>query len=76
MILKTYEKKQKHFSAGSIRKGGEIQVLLKARLSLDTFKEFVLTRDKERRKLFIFIIKLIRSKKLLSIKGWDFCCQC
>ncbi len=54
------------------RKGGKIPALLKARLSWITFKEFVLTRDKEKKKLFFFILKLIREKKIAIDKGLGF----
>lgn len=58
------------FSNGAfIRKGGDISPLLKARLSWITFKEFVLTRDKEKKKLFSFIIHLIRTKQIAIDKG-------
>lgn len=66
-------KAEKLFSGGAfIRKGGEITVYLKARLSWIIFKEFVLTTDPERRKLFRFIFSLIRSKKIAIDKGFSY----
>jgi len=55
-----------------IRKGGEISVFMKARLSWITFREYVLTSDKERKKLFHFVFKLIRSKQIAIDKGLGF----
>ena len=55
-----------------IRPGGEISAFLKARLSWITFKEFVLTRDQDRKKLFFFIMKLIRTKQIAIDKGLGF----
>ncbi len=55
-----------------IRPGGEITALMKARLSWITFKEFVLSRDPDRRKLFLFILKLIRNKQIAIDKGLGF----
>ncbi|MCX6250621.1 MAG: radical SAM protein [Bacteroidetes bacterium] len=55
-----------------IRKGGKISVFMKARLSWITFKEFILTRDKEKRALFFFIYHLIRKKKIAIDKGLGF----
>jgi len=52
--------------------GGSISVFMKARLSWITFYEFVLTTDPERKKLFRFIIDLIRKKKLAIDKGLGF----
>jgi radical SAM superfamily enzyme YgiQ (UPF0313 family) len=54
------------------RAGGDIPVLLKARLSWITFKEYVLTSDKEKKELFYFILKLIRNKKIAIDKGLGF----
>ncbi len=51
------------------RPGGEIPAWLKARLSWITFKEFVLTTDKDRRALFAYIFNLIRTKKIAIDKG-------
>ena len=61
------------FSEGTfIREGGEISPLMKARLSWLTFREFVLTRNPEKRALFLFIIKLIRTRKIAIDKGLGF----
>jgi radical SAM superfamily enzyme YgiQ (UPF0313 family) len=66
-------KAEKLFINGAFtRKGGEIPVWMKARLSWITFKEFVMTGDKEKRKLFFFILKLIREKKIAIDKGLGF----
>ena len=66
-------KAERLFSDGAFtRKGGDIPVYLKARLSWITFKEFVLTRDKEKKKLFFFILNLIREKKIAIDKGLGF----
>jgi radical SAM superfamily enzyme YgiQ (UPF0313 family) len=54
------------------RPGGEISVFMKARLSWITFREFVLTRDPDRKKLFRFIINLIRTKQIAIDKGLGF----
>ena len=54
------------------RPGGEISVFMKARLSWITFKEFVLTRDPDRRKLFAFVLNLIRTKQIAIDKGLGF----
>ena len=54
------------------RPGGDISVFMKVRLSWITFKEFVLTTDPERRKLFSFIMKLIRNKQIAIDKGLGF----
>ncbi len=61
------------FSNGAfIRPGGNISPLTKARLSWITFKEFVLTTDPDRRKLFAFILKLIKDKQIAIDKGLAF----
>jgi radical SAM superfamily enzyme YgiQ (UPF0313 family) len=61
------------FSGGAfIRKGGDIPAMLKARLSWILFKEFVLTTDPERKKLFRFILKLILAKKIAIDKGFSY----
>jgi hypothetical protein len=52
--------------------GGEISAWMKARLSWITFKEFVLTRDPDRKKLFKFIVHLIRTKQIAIDKGLGF----
>jgi len=59
-------------NGGFIRKGGEISPFLKARLSWITLKEFLLTNDPNRRKLFWFIISLIKSDKIAIDKGFGF----
>ncbi len=66
-------KAEKLFSGGAfIRKGGEISVYLKARLSWIIFKEFILTSDPERKKLFQLIYRLILSKKIAIDKGFSY----
>ena len=54
------------------RPGGDITAWLKARLSWITFKEFVLTSDKDRRALFFYILSLIRTKRIAIDKGLGF----
>ena len=67
------QKAEALFSKGEFtRPGGDIPVWLKARLSWITFKEFVLTSDKDRRALFRFIFHLIRSKQIAIDKGLGF----
>lgn len=66
-------KAEKLFSDGTFtRKGGDISIALKARLSWIIFKEFVMTTDPERRKLFRFIFNLIRKKKIAIDKGFSY----
>jgi len=61
------------FSNGAFtRPGGEISIFMKARLSWITFKEFVLTRDPDRKKLFSYILNLIRTKQIAIDKGLGF----
>jgi radical SAM superfamily enzyme YgiQ (UPF0313 family) len=61
------------FSNGAFtRPGGDIPASLKARLSWIVFREFVLSREKERRKLFRFIFGLIRSNRIAIDKGLGF----
>ncbi|MCX6249015.1 MAG: radical SAM protein [Bacteroidetes bacterium] len=61
------------FSGGAfIRKGGDIPAYLKVRLSWIIFKEFILTINPERRRLFGFIFKLIRTKKIAIDKGFSY----
>jgi len=55
-----------------IRPGADIPARLKARLSWITFKSFVLTRDRNRRTLFLFVIRLIREKRVAIDKGLGF----
>jgi len=54
------------------RPGGDISAFMKARLSWITFKEFVLTTDPDRKKLFAFIIRLIRKRQIAIDKGLSF----
>jgi len=54
------------------RPGGEISVYMKARLSWITFRAFFLTRDPDRKKLFGFIMNLIRTKRIAIDKGLGF----
>jgi radical SAM superfamily enzyme YgiQ (UPF0313 family) len=66
-------KAERLFSDGAFtKKGGDISSVLKARLSWIIFKEFILTTDPERRKLFRFIFKLIRAKKIAIDKGFSY----
>jgi hypothetical protein len=68
-----YQKAQMLFSGGAfIRKGGDISVVLKARLTWITLKEFLFTSNKTKRKLFFFIFQLIRGKKIAIDKGLGF----
>jgi len=67
------EKAQKLFSNGSFtRRGGEISAFMKARLSWITVKSFLFTGDKNRHKLFWFIMGLIRNNKIAIDKGLGF----
>ena len=59
-------------SGAFTRPGGDIPALLKARLSWITFREFVLTTDPDRKKLFGFILNLIRTKRIAIDKGLGF----
>jgi len=64
------EKGEALFSSGAfIRPGVDITPWMKARLSWITFKEFFLTRDPDRKKLFAFILSLIRTKRIAIDKG-------
>jgi radical SAM superfamily enzyme YgiQ (UPF0313 family) len=61
------------FSEGTFTaKGGEISTLMKMRLSWITFQEFILTTDPDRKRLFRFIMGLIRSEKISINKGLGF----
>ena len=61
------------FTKGAfIRPGGHLPPWTKARLVWIVFNEFVLTRDPERRKLLVFILGLIRSKRIAIDKGLGF----
>ncbi|MCX6244195.1 MAG: radical SAM protein [Bacteroidetes bacterium] len=67
------KKAEKLFSGGGfIRKGVDIPATMKARLSWIIFKEFILTTDPDRRKLFGFIFGLIRTKKIAIDKGFSY----
>jgi hypothetical protein len=68
-----YRKALPLFSGGHFnRRGSDISPWLKARLSWIAFKEFVLTSDPYRKKLFFFILAMIRAKKLAIDKGLGF----
>jgi hypothetical protein len=45
---------------------------MKARLSFIVIKEYLFTLDHDRRRLFFFLVKLIRQKKLAIDKGMGF----
>ncbi|MGE5424191.1 MAG: B12-binding domain-containing radical SAM protein, partial [Syntrophothermus sp.] len=67
------KKAESLFPGGAFyRKGGDISNLLKARLSFITLKEFLFTKNSDRRKLFWFIMKLIRNKAIAIDKGLGF----
>lgn len=51
------------------RPGGDISPWMKARLSWITVREFVFTTDPDRRKLFRFVIRLIRENRVAIDKG-------
>jgi hypothetical protein len=72
--FKTIRKKAEDlfFNGAFTRKGGEIPVWLKARLSWIVFKEYVISADAEKRKLFFFMIGLIRSGRIAIDKGMAF----
>jgi hypothetical protein len=66
-------KAEKLFSTGAfIHKGGDIPAYLKVRLTWILIKEFVLTKDRDRRKLFWFIFNLIQKKKIAIDKGFSY----
>jgi radical SAM superfamily enzyme YgiQ (UPF0313 family) len=68
-----YKKAVKLFSGGAfIRKGGDIPATLKVRLLWIIFKEFVLSTDPDRRKLFWFLFTLIRENKIAIDKGFSY----
>jgi radical SAM superfamily enzyme YgiQ (UPF0313 family) len=54
------------------RPGGDISAFMKVRLSWIIFREFVLTTDPDRKKLFAFIIRLVRNKQIAIDKGFSF----
>jgi len=67
------EKAKKLFSSGAFtRPGGEISARMKARLTWITLKSFLFTTDRHKRKLFLYILGLIRSKKIVIDKGMGF----
>jgi radical SAM superfamily enzyme YgiQ (UPF0313 family) len=59
-------------NGGFIRKGGKVSPFMKARLSWITLREFLFTNDNNRKKLFWFIISLIRSHRISIDKGLGF----
>jgi radical SAM superfamily enzyme YgiQ (UPF0313 family) len=66
-------KAEQLFSAGTFtRPGGAISAPMKARLTWITVREFVLTTDIEKRKLFFFMMKLIRKRKIAVDKAMGF----
>jgi len=61
------------FSNGTFtRHGGEIPAWMKARLTFITIKEFLFKTDKNKRELLLFILGLVRSKKMAIDKGMGF----
>jgi 3-hydroxyacyl-CoA dehydrogenase len=61
------------FSNGAFTRPGEdISAFIKARLSWITLKEYLFTTDRDKKKLFWFIIKQIRSRRLAIDKGLGF----
>jgi len=61
------------FDNGSFtRRGGKISGVLKARLSWIVFKEFVLTGNKEKKRLFSYIFRLILLNKIAIDKGFSY----
>jgi radical SAM superfamily enzyme YgiQ (UPF0313 family) len=67
------KKAENLFPGGTFtRKGVDIPASMKARLSWIIFREFILTTDTERRKLFGFIFGLIRTKKIAIDKGFSY----
>ncbi|MBL7137705.1 MAG: B12-binding domain-containing radical SAM protein [Bacteroidales bacterium] len=61
------------FNSGNFtRPGGEISTRMKARLSWITLKEFLFTTDQKKRKLFFYIIGMIRVHKIAIDKGLGF----
>ena len=58
------------FTSGNFtRRGGDISLRMKARLTTLVVKEFLLTTDPDKRKLFFFIVSMVRSKKLAIDRG-------
>lgn len=67
------EKARNLFNSGNFtRHGGDIPVWLKVRLTWIALKEFLLTFNADKRKLFFLITGLIRSGKLSVDKGISF----
>jgi pyruvate-formate lyase-activating enzyme len=61
------------FSNGAFtRSGGQISPFMKARLSWITFREYVLTSDPDKKALFRFIFRLIRTRQIAIDKGLGF----
>lgn len=61
------------FSNGAFtRAGGDIPATTKMRLSWITLSEYLFTGDKDKRRLFWFIMKLIREKRIAIDKGLGF----
>ncbi|MBM3403983.1 MAG: radical SAM protein [Bacteroidetes bacterium] len=68
-----YQKAVKLFDSGHFhRKGSDISFFLKMRLSSIILKEFILTSNPEKRKLFKYILSLIRSGRISIDKGLGF----
>jgi len=66
-------KAQNLFGNGTFtRKGGQISVFMKLRLTSITLKEFLFTSDIHKRTLLFLIIRLIRSRKIAIDKGLGF----
>jgi radical SAM superfamily enzyme YgiQ (UPF0313 family) len=71
------EKAKILFSNGSFtRHGVDISSTQKFRLSAIIFREYVFTRNKEKRELFSFFIYLVGEKKMLSTGLFHFCFLC
>jgi radical SAM superfamily enzyme YgiQ (UPF0313 family) len=68
-----YSKAVSLFSDGTFtRPGVDISTFLKMRFTWIILKEFIPARDKYKRKLLFFILKLIREKKIAVDKGFSF----
>jgi len=58
------------FTSGNFtRRGGDISALMKARLTAIVLWEYLLTLNRDKRKLLFFIVEMIRSKKLAIDRG-------
>lgn len=58
------------FTSGDFsRRGGDIPAILKARLTAVVVKEYLLTLDRDKHKLFFFIVSMIRSNRLAIDRG-------